>query len=81
MNFRQATDALLESVTLEDLAKAMGVSLQSLRQARATEGTAAFRSPPAGWALAVAQLAERQISHYKRLAQMAATASKKAAAQ
>ena len=81
MNFRKATDALMESVTLEDLASAMGVSIQSVRQARATEGSASFRSPPPGWPLAVAKLAERQIEHYKRLAQLAAAANRKAAAQ
>jgi len=58
MNFRQATDALLESVTLEDLAKAMGISIQAVRQARAADGTKAHRSPPADWEGAVIKLAE-----------------------
>jgi hypothetical protein len=68
MNFRQATDALLETVTLEDLAKAVGASVQAVRQARAAEGTIAFRSPPPGWERAVHDLAVRQARHYERLA-------------
>jgi hypothetical protein len=68
MNFRKATDALLESVTLEDLARAMGVSVQAVRQARAAEGTTAHRSPPAGWACATARLARSQSRRLERLA-------------
>ena len=69
MNFRQATDALLNSVTLEDLAKTMGVSLQSLRQARSNPDTTAHRPPPAGWQDAIGALAKRRAADYKRLAQ------------
>jgi hypothetical protein len=67
MNFKQATDALLVSVTLEDLAEAMGVSVQSLRQARTSENSTAHRSAPNGWEAAVVRVAERKISHYRRL--------------
>jgi hypothetical protein len=56
MNFKQATDALLESITLEDLAKVMGVSVQALRQARTVEESMAYRTPPEGWERAVAEL-------------------------
>jgi hypothetical protein len=69
MNFRKATDALLESVTLEDLAAAMGVSIQAVRQARVAEGSTAFRSPPKGWEVAAARLAARRASKFDRLAQ------------
>jgi hypothetical protein len=68
MNFRKATDALLESVTLEDLADAMGVSVQALRQARAAEGTASHRSPPPQWQAAVRKLALRAAARNSRLA-------------
>ena len=61
MNFKQATDALLESVTLEDLANALGTSVQSVRQARATEDSTAHRSPPKGWEGGVKQLAAAKI--------------------
>jgi len=68
MNFKQATDALLGAVTLQDLAEAMGVSVQALRQARSAEGTAAHRSPPEGWELAIQQVANRRASHLQKLA-------------
>ena len=68
MNFKQATDALLESVTLEDLAGAMGASVQALRQARVREGySLAHRTPPKGWERAVATLAQRRIDACQRL--------------
>ena len=68
MKFKQATDALLESVTLEDLAEAMGVSVQAIRQARTAEGSAAHRAPPPGWEGAVAKLALRSSNRLHKLA-------------
>jgi hypothetical protein len=68
MNFRQATDALLEAVTLEDLANAMGVSVQAVRQARVAEGTKAHRSPPPEWQAAVIELAEARAKAFSGLA-------------
>jgi hypothetical protein len=68
MNFKQATNALLESVTLEDLANALKVPVQSIRQARAAEGTAAHRSPPAGWEAAAARLAAASARRLEGLA-------------
>lgn len=67
MNFRKATDALLASVTLEDLAKELGVSVQAVRQARAAENTSSHRSPPGKWEAAVATLAERRGRQLSRL--------------
>jgi hypothetical protein len=68
MNFRKATDALLESVTLEDLASALGVSTQAVRQARAAEGTTSYRQPPPGWEGGVRSLAAQRA---KRLVSLA----------
>lgn len=68
MNFRKATDALLGAVTLADLAKEMGVSVQALRQARAAEGSSANRAPPGGWESAIAGIARHQERRYRRLA-------------
>jgi hypothetical protein len=68
MKFKKATDELLVSVTLEDLAEALGASVQAVRQARAGEGSSAHRSPPPGWEEAVRRLAERQAKRHKRLA-------------
>ena len=67
MNFRKATDILLESDTLEDLAGNLRVSLQAVRQARAAETTTSYRSPPEGWSTAVATLAERRIHELRTL--------------
>jgi len=68
MNFRKATDALLESITLQDLADAMGVSLQAIRQARTAEENKAFRSPPPDWERAVIRLAEARAKELNGLA-------------
>jgi hypothetical protein len=81
MNFRQATDELIAGITLEDLADAMNVSIQAIRQARANEGSKAHRPPPEGWAKAISLLAEQQSKYYKRLAEAAAATSKNAAAK
>jgi hypothetical protein len=68
MNFKQATDALLESVTLEDLADALGASVQAIRQARAAESSTAYRSPPPGWGAGVKRLAKRRADSLQKLA-------------
>lgn len=68
MNFKKATDELLASVTLADLAEALGVSVQAVRQARAAEATTAHRAPPEGWEKAVRRLAVRQGARFRRLA-------------
>lgn len=69
MNFRKATDSLLESVTLEDLANALGASVQAMRQARADEASTSHRSPPPGWEKAVIRLAEQRAKALNRLVQ------------
>jgi hypothetical protein len=68
MNFRKATDELIASVTLEDLADTLGVSVQAVRQARAKEDSTAYRPPPAGWEAAVARLARKRAGRLARLA-------------
>lgn len=68
MNFRKATDELLEAVTLEDLAEALGASVQAVRQARAAEGTTAHRAPPPGWERATIRLANRRLGKLSTLA-------------
>ena len=67
MNFKDATDALFERVTHEDLAGALGVSVPSIRQARLDGKSLAFRQPPEGWERAVLSLAEAQLRRYSRL--------------
>lgn len=68
MNFQKATDELLRAVTLEDLAEALGASVQAIRQARASEATTAHRSPPAGWEVGVVRLAKKRARELLRLA-------------
>jgi hypothetical protein len=68
MNFRQATDELIASLTLEDLATALGVSVQAVRQARAAKGSASHRPPPEGWERAVQRLAGVRGDQLMRLA-------------
>ena len=67
MNFKEATDALFERVSHEDLATELGVSVPSIRQARLDPKAAAHRQPPEGWGKAVASLAESRVRHYKEL--------------
>jgi hypothetical protein len=67
MDFRQATDGLCAKVDHEDVARALGVSLQTVRQARLQPDANARRSPPAGWREAVIRLAEEKVGQYRRL--------------
>ncbi len=69
MNFRRATDELLATVTLQDVANELGISLQSVRQARSSEASTAFRPPPEGWENAVQRLAETRGSKLLRLSE------------
>ena len=69
MDFKKATDELFANVSHDDLAKALGVSVASIRQARLQEGALARRSPPPGWQISIRRLAEGQERHYRRLAQ------------
>lgn len=67
MDFKQATDRLLATLPHEDLAKALGVSVPAIRQARLRDGARARRNPPAGWRAIVIRIAEERVWHYRRL--------------
>jgi hypothetical protein len=67
MNFREALDSLCEKVGHEDVAHALGVSVQAIRQARLEPKAKAHRTPPEAWERGVIQLAEKRASHYRRL--------------
>jgi hypothetical protein len=67
MDFREATDGLFARVDHEDLAKALGVSIAAVRQARLKPGANAHRSPPSDWRNAVIRLAESRVWHYREL--------------
>jgi hypothetical protein len=67
MTFREAVDALCASLTHEDVGKALGVSVQSIRQARLSEDSTAFRAPPKNWERALIRLADNRVAYYRRL--------------
>lgn len=67
MNFKQATDSLFKRTEHADLAKAMNVSVASIRQARLAPSAKAYREPPANWRKAVIRLASERIVRYRKL--------------
>jgi hypothetical protein len=67
MDFREALDALCSTVDHRDVAEALGVSLQTVRQARMSANSSAFRAPPKGWEDSVIRLAEKRVTHYRKL--------------
>lgn len=67
MNFKKATDQLFQGVRQSSLAKALGVSLPAIRQARLSDEAKAHRSPPKDWRRAVIRMAEEQVWHYRKL--------------
>lgn len=67
MNFRKATDELFDRVAHEDLAKALGISIATIRQARLSPEASAHRTPPENWKEAVVRLARKRIGHYQEL--------------
>ena len=67
MTFKRATDRLFSRVDHEDLAKALKVSVPSIRQARLGPEALAHRSPPPDWEEAVLRLAEERVLHFRKL--------------
>lgn len=67
MEFKDATDALFERIDHEGLARELGVSVASVRQARLKESAAAHRAPPSDWRNGVLSLAEEHTARLGRL--------------
>jgi DNA-binding GntR family transcriptional regulator len=67
MDFKEATDGLFDRISHEELAKALGVSVALIRQARLPQAAKARREPPKGWEGAVIRLAETRVWHYRKL--------------
>jgi hypothetical protein len=67
MTFKKATDRLFSRIDHEDLAKALQVSVASIRQARLSPHALAHRSPPPDWENAVLRLAEEQEWRLRKL--------------
>jgi hypothetical protein len=68
MNFKDAIDAVCAPLGHEDVAKMLGVSVQTVRQARLSPNAKAFRQAPPGWENAALKLAEARAKHFERLA-------------
>lgn len=67
MDFKKVTDDLFVRIDHDDLAKALGVSVASIRQARLRTDAKAHRGAPPGWEKAILRLAEKQAIHFQRL--------------
>jgi len=67
MDFKEALDGLCAKVDHEDVAKALGVSVQTVRQARLRRDAKARRNPPEHWRQSAIRLAEERVWHYRRL--------------
>lgn len=67
MDFKEATESLCAGISHEELAKALGVSVATVRQARLRPDARAHRSPPDHWRATVIQLAKKRMADYQRL--------------
>jgi hypothetical protein len=68
MDFKEATDNLFDRVDHESLARELGVSVASIRQARLRADAQAYRAAPPRWREAVIKIAEEKAAQYKKLA-------------
>ena len=68
IDFRTATDDLLAAISHDELAKTLGVSVATVRQARLADDAKAHRNPPEGWERVVFKIAVERSNHFKRLA-------------
>ena len=71
MGFKEATDVLFDQPGHSDLAKMLGVSVATIRQARLIPDAKAHRTPPKDWPYAVIRLAEQQIMRSRQLIELA----------
>lgn len=62
VDYKDATNRLLERITTADLARELGVSQNAIARARLDPATRDFRPPPSGWRAAVSRLAGEQAS-------------------
>jgi hypothetical protein len=68
MDFRKATDALVDCCRLSDVAAALDCSYSTVTQARMDMENPAFRTPPVDWQKALARVARRRAKELDRLA-------------
>jgi hypothetical protein len=70
MNFREAIDRLGERVTHEQAARALGVSVASVRQYRLPPEANAHRTAPSGWPKVLSRLAKDRARELNELAEI-----------
>lgn len=70
MDYKEATDRLLERITTADLASELGVSQNAIARARLDPATRDFRPPPSGWQAAIARLAGERALRLLNLKEM-----------
>lgn len=73
MDFRNATDQLIQRITLVDIAEACGSAVNSIERARLDVDSRHHREPPPDWEAAVARLARERGLELVRLAEELAT--------
>ena len=67
MDFTEATDRLIKTVSLADLARELRASYGLVRQARMDPTSPSYRRPPVGWEHAVLRLAEKRAAELLEL--------------
>lgn len=67
MEFREATRRLKDSPQDTELARALGVPVQSVRQARLPEDQPGHRPPPEDWRIVVVRMARKRIGELRSL--------------
>jgi hypothetical protein len=60
LNFKEATDLLIQKVTVAEIAEACGSHVNSVERARLSPDTRHYREPPPRWIAAVARLARER---------------------
>lgn len=60
LTFKEATDCLIQRLTVADIAEACGSHVNSVERARLDPATRSYREPPPGWVRAVARLARKR---------------------
>jgi hypothetical protein len=69
MDFRTATDQLIQRMTLVDIAEACDSAVNSIERARLDADSRHHREPPPEWEAAVARLARERGQELLRLAE------------
>jgi hypothetical protein len=68
-DFRAVMAELGAKIGADEMAAELGVSLQTIKQARMEADSAGRRPAPEGWEKAARKLAQRQAAYFQRLAE------------